>query len=208
MHLLKPQPVTLVTFQMGFYLYPVSSGECPVRKVLFPTRQCIALFYWPFPKAVSTRYMEKRLFSLWLPLAFWELLLDTVFDFFSSLTVSCTSPVHAQGGLLMITRLFSQVSRYFTVMFNKFNHLIVSSWFLADIFLTGNNTDSCSYDLLVSNGASSSWHQILLILPFHWEIDQHFYWSIHILPEIVLFILGISKIDFLLFVSCSCSLQE
>lgn len=126
------------------------------------------------------------------------------FQSYSILYIPCT----CSRRIAMITRLFSQVSRYFTVMFNKFNHLIVSSWFLADIFLTGNNTDSCSYDLLVSNGASSSWHQILLILPFHWEIDQHFYWSIHILPEIVLFILGISKIDFLLFVSCSCSLQE
>lgn len=127
--------------------------------------------------------------------------------------VSCPSPERPQGGLLVVTRLFSQVSKYFTVTFNRFSQLTVSKWFLAEIlFLPANNTRHLLItDLLASNGTSSLWlfwHQILLILPFHWEIGQHFYWSIHILLEMFLFIPGISKIDFLLLVPCSCSLQE
>lgn len=139
-----------------------------MRKASFPTRQCIALFHWPFPKAVSTRD-RRRDYFLWgnhspSEKCSWVLCLS-----FSSLMVSCPSSESAQG-LLIVTRSFGQVSKYFTVMFNKFSQLIVSKQFLAEIFfLTGKNTRHLLIvDLLVSDGASSlwlSWHEILTTLP-------------------------------------------
>jgi len=58
----------------------------------------------------------------------------------------------------MVTRFFSYISKYFTVMFNKFSQLKVSRQFLAEIFLTGNNTRHLLIaDLLVSDGTSSLW---------------------------------------------------
>lgn len=109
-----------------------------MRKVSLHARQHLALFCWPFPEALSTREMEMRLFYLGHILAFCKQL--SYILSFSSLTVSCPSPESAQGRLLMVRKLFSQVSEYFTVMINKFSQLVVSKQFLTEIlFLTGNN---------------------------------------------------------------------
>lgn len=80
--------VTPVALQAGALPLPnlflkVSSEE---NFILYST----ALFHWPFPKAVSTRDVEKRLFSKGQPQAFQELLMDTLFVFFQSF-ISCLS---------------------------------------------------------------------------------------------------------------------